>query len=596
MTDLSQSIAPDIPGVDSIFLTEHNEVDLKCSLDERSKNGELLEYLENRRNVFLNEKMLSIYQGGRILVGIVLRNDYKLCDVIFDLSNSEKQSVLSNFTWEGQYQVLVTKENNYLEVYNETRELNSLVNLDDGSYINLIGVYNLEDLKSKMYIFQCSIVIKPQYWNDLLNFDILIKYHQNDDTLSVGEDTTGIYDEFGNNRILFGDTLVLNEVSNSEIFSYSLSKPIFIKVPLTISNYFLQESSQILFIEVLNIGESFDSIIIRDIFSHNLKLNGNSPLALPFTLNSNQSLGCSLIRVNNKKTFKSNKNSDEKNGDGGSSFLPVIIPIFIKWESTKPNSKLILTQFALQINFDQKVKIFHIRDEQKSTNVDICKHDQNNNHKHVDNVNPSSSSSATSSSSSSSSASSYLFSPSSPHGSAQSIHSPFTQEICYSSKLNSDENSSSLNNNNSNSQVEPNNHFNSILSDENDFESEQSPNFKATCTFDQISKYPGETVYLLIEVFPHEKDKSLNLLVTVEYDQTSPIVPLYVSMPINYFPESESSSSPSSVYEHPALLYPIKICYPGIYRCPSINIYDFDTRANYSIKRLPLLVCESLSK
>lgn len=592
MTNLSEGKAPDGPGVECIFLTEYYEADLKCSLDEMSKSDELLEeYLENRRSVFMNEKMLSIYQGGRILVGIVLKSEYKLCDVIFDLSNSEKQSVLSNFTWEGQYQVLVTKENNYLEIYNETRELNSLVNLDDGSYINLVGAYNLEGLNSKMYIFQCSIIIKPQYWNDLLNFDILIKYHQNDGTLSAGEDITGIYDEFGNNRVLFGDILVLNEVSNSEIFSYSLSKPIFIKVPLTISNYFLQESSQILFIEVLNIGESFDSIIIRDIFSHNLKLNGNSPLDLPFTLNSNQSLGCSLIRVNNKKTFKPSKNSDEKNGDGPS-FLPVIIPIFIKWESTKPNSKLILTQFALQINFDQKVKIFHIGDEYKSSNTDISKQDQNNN---VDNVNSSSlssSSSAASSSSAVSSSSSYLFSPSSPHDSAQSIHSPFTQEICYSSKLNHDENSNTPNHNH---QFEPNNNLNSILSD-NDLENEPSPNFKATCTFDRISKYPGETVYLLIEVFPHETDKSLNLLVTVEYNQTSPIVPVHVSMPINYFPESESSSSPSSVYEHPALLYPIKICYPGIYKCPSINIYDFDTKTNYSIKRLPLLVCESLSK
>ncbi|OII72929.1 uncharacterized protein cubi_02160 [Cryptosporidium ubiquitum] len=577
--------ASDIFGMECIFLTENDEINLKYSLDKISKDDKLLEeYLNNQKNIFVNEKMLNIYQGGRILVGIILKKEFKLCDVIFDLSNSEKQSVLSNFTWEGQYQVLVTKENNYLEIYNEGKEQNSLMNLDDGSYINLIGIYNLNSLKSKVYIFQCSIIIKPQYWNDLLNFDILIKYHQNSilDCSIIKDENDEISDNCESDKNFkygspLGDLLIVNEISDSKIFSYSLSKPIFIKLPLTISNYYLQESSQILFIEILNIGESSDSIMIHDIFSHNLKLNGNSPLNLPFTLGNNQSLGCSLIRVNDKKVYKSNKNIDENNGDV--SLIPIIIPIFIKWKSTKFNSKLILTQFALQINYDQKVNIIRSKEENYSNMIGMIKHD-NSNEKNNMNISLSSSSS--------SAISSYLFSPSSPQASAQSICSPFTQEISFSSKSNLDENSSNYNNN---FEVEKNN-TNTTPSNDNDLEIEPSFNFKATCTFDRISKYPGETVYLLIEVFPNEKDKSLNLLVTVEYNEASPIIPLYVSMPINYFPESSSSSYSSNIYEHPILLYPLKICYPGIYKCPNITIYDFSTKSNYSIKKLPLLVCE----
>ncbi|KAH8583082.1 uncharacterized protein ELE39_000025 [Cryptosporidium sp. chipmunk genotype I] len=574
----------EISGVECIFLTKNDETNLKYRLDEISTDDKLLEeYLDNKQKIFMNEKMLNIFQGGRVLVGIILKKEFKLCDVIFDLSNSEKQSVLSNFTWEGQYQVLITKENNYLEIYNEGKERNSLMNLDDGSYINLIGIYNLNNIKCKMYIFQCSIIIKPQYWNELLNFDILIKYHQNNvfENSITDDEINKNCSEIKKDNIKYGspfcDLLVLNEFSDSKIYSYSLSKPIFIKVPLTISNYFLQESSQILFIEVLNIGESSDSILIYDIFSHNLKLNGNSPLDLPFTLGNNQSLGCSLIRINEKKVFKSEKNTYEKNGNY--SFMPIVIPIFIKWKSTQLNSKLILSQFALQINFDQKVKIIHSGEENQCNAMGINKH-YNVNDK--DNIN--------SLSSSSSAVSSYLFSPSSPQASVQSICSQFTQEVCYSSKSNFDENSSNYNN-----MEADNNNSNKILNNDNDLEIESNFNFKATCTFDRISKYPGETVYLIIEVFPYEKDKPLNLLVTVDYDQSSPIVPLYVSMPINYFPESASSHS-QNIYEHPTLLYPLKICNPGIYKCPNINIYDFSTKSNYLIKKLPLLVCESSTK
>ncbi|KAJ1611542.1 hypothetical protein OIY81_1695 [Cryptosporidium canis] len=572
MTDQQEITNQHSSGVDYIFLTESGDSNIKSRLGEIAKNDELLkEFINDRRNLFVSERMLNIYQGQRILVGIVLKNDYKLCDVIFDLSNSEKQSVLSNFTWEGQYQVLVSKKNNYLEIHNEEEELSSLINLDDGSFINLVGAYNLNDLKSRLYLFQCSIIIKPQYWNDLLNFDILLKYHKSetlDNEINLMENDTS-------NSAFFGQLLVMNEVSSSEILSYTVTKPIFIKVPLTISNYFLQESSQILFIEILNIGESSDSIVIHDIFSHNLKLSVNSPLDLPFTLYSNQSLGCSLTRVNNKKSFITNKSLDEKNTEKPS-FLPVVIPIFIKWESKRPSSKTILTQFALQINFDQKVRIFNIKSESKPESVDNCKHDTNPN---------------ASLQSSSSAKSSYLLSPSSPHISFQSVNSPFTQEINSSSKLNVDENSGNLNN-----PLEFNNSSCKTLNCNNDPEIESNANFKAICTFDRISKYPGETVYLLIEVFPLDKDKPLNLRVTVEYDQEYPIIPLYVSMPINYFPEYESTSLSTYVYDHPKLLYPLKICNPGIYKCPRIVIYDFETKSNYYIKKLPLLVCESSTK
>ncbi|POM85492.1 hypothetical protein CmeUKMEL1_17690 [Cryptosporidium meleagridis] len=573
----------EISGVEYIFFTKNDEANIKFRLDKMSMDDKLLEeYLNDKKRIFMNEKILNIYQGGRVLVGIILKKEYKLCDIIFDLSNSEKQSVLSNFTWEGQYQVLITKENNYLEIFDDGRESNNLMNLDDGSYINLIGIYNLKSIECNLYIFQCSIIIKPQYWNDLLNFDILIKYHQNNML-----ENTSLDDEIGKNElnygIPFGDLLVLNEFSDSKIHSYSLSKPIFIKVPLIISNYFLQESSQILFIEILNIGEISDSILIYDIFSHNLKLNGNSPLDFPFTLGNNQSLGCSLTRVGGKKVYKSNKNNDEKNEND--SFVPIIVPIFIKWKSKQFNSKLILTQFALQINFDQRVDILNSREENQVNSINVNKHENNNDNDNID-----SSSLPPSSSSSSSAVSSYLFSPSSPQASVQSICSPFTQEVCYSSKSNFDENSSNCNNN-----LEVYNNNNSIIKkNENDLEIESNFNFKATCSFDRISKYPGETVYLLIEIFPFGKDKSLNLLVTVEYDQYSPIVPLYVSMPVNYFPEPTSSSYSQNIYENPTLLYPIKICNPGIYKCPNINIYDFSTKSNYTIKKLPLLVCESL--
>ncbi|QOY40910.1 Uncharacterized protein cpbgf_600310 [Cryptosporidium parvum] len=575
----------EISGVEYIFFTKNDEANIKFRLDKMSMDDKLLEeYLNDKKKIFMNEKILNIYQGGRVLVGIILKKEYKLCDIIFDLSNSEKQSVLSNFIWEGQYQVLVTKENNYLEIFNDGKEGNNLMNLDDGSYINLIGIYNLKSIECNLYIFQCSIIIKPQYWNDLLNFDILIKYHQNDmfENSILNDEINESCNEIGKNELNygspFGDLLVLNEFSDSKIYSYSLSKPIFIKVPIIISNYFLQESSQILFIEILNIGEISDSILIYDIFSHNLKLNGNSPLELPFTLGNNQSLGCSLIRVGGKKFYKSNKNIDEKNEND--SFTPIIIPIFIKWKSKQFNSKLILTQFALQINFDQRVDIINSREENQINSINVNKHENSNDH---DNINSSSFSS------SSSAVSSYLFSPSSPQASVQSICSPFTQEVCYSSKSNLEENSSNCNNN-----LEVYSNNDSIIQkNENDLEIESNYNFKATCTFDRISKYPGETVYLLIEIFPIERDKSLNLLVTVEYDQYSPIVPLYVSMPINYFPEPNSSSYSQNIYENPTLLYPLKICNPGIYKCPNITIYDFSTKSNYTIKKLPLLVCES---
>ncbi|KAF7458474.1 hypothetical protein HWI79_938 [Cryptosporidium felis] len=508
-----------------LFIVENNEFSLKMRLEQMSKEGGLLDFFKTKQTQYHREKILTLNQGDQVLVGLLLDSEYKLSDLIFDLSNSEKQSVLSNFTWEGQYQVLVSRKNNHFNLYDESDELNNLVNLDDGSYMSLIGVFEITKLKSKLYVFQCSIIIKPQYWNDLLNFDILIRYcydrdlHDNqlfdDDDLDESMES------------IVGSFLLLKEYScESSSLSLSLSKPILIKVPLTIPNYYLQESSQILYIEILNIGELSDLIIIQDIFSHGLKLY-HSP-DLPFTLESNQSLGCSLFKVREKKKLPKSHLNSENNIDAVDSRLPNIVPIFIKWKSAKTNSKLILTQFALQIHNKQIIEV-------SSTEKLLDENDKS----------PLGS-----------------ITTDSPQASIPSTCSPCSYDTTPSS---------SSTQNNSIIQINDNSQF------------------SATCNLDRISKFPGETIYLLIEIFPADKNKILNLEITVEYNQNSSIIPLFVSMPIHYIPDESSNLHDA----HPTILYPLKICDPGIHKCPNVYIHDLATKSTLQIKKLPLLVCEN---
>ena len=69
-------------------------------------------------------------------------------------------------------------------------------------------------------------------------------------------------------------------------------------------------------------------------------------------------------------------------------------------------------------------------------------------------------------------------------------------------------------------------------------------------------------------------------------------------MPVNYVCNSFENSvnaycNRDQYNDNLTLLYPIKICFPGIYECPKITILDSVTKHKYIIDKYPLIVCRS---
>ncbi|KAH8740838.1 hypothetical protein FG386_003077 [Cryptosporidium ryanae] len=523
------------------FVVKKEEFDVKNDIDKRiglnlsDKDEILISYFKEKYDIFEKEEVIKIYQGSQLLIGIIIKNEYRLCDLMFDISNSEKQSVLTNFTWEGQYQVMVSKKNNCIEIYEEGNEIRNIINVDDGSYINLLCMYSINKLNSTFYLFQSSIIIKPQYWNERLSIDLLFKYsimknnNKRDSQINDNREMRVVNKNESNVNCM--DYFIFSKESSFEIYSFTWSKLIMIKVPLSISNFYIQENSSIIYIEVVNNDESLERIVIEDIYSHHFKLNCIQ-MELPVTLESNQYFGFSLVYVSDKKKRHTNSNSNNNNCNNGNCsnnennngiLNSNIIPLFIKWRLNNDNcSRYVLTQFTIQKNIE-------------------------NYSNHIKTINTVG------------------------HESSDKVQKDIK---------------------NANLDIE--NKTNVILDD--------NSNFSAICKFDSISKYPGETVYLNITIVPNKNNKVnyLNLEVSIEYDKKSPIIPLYDKMPLNYFNNSfknneEAIYNSDSDYNESnlTLLYPIKICLPGIYECPKITVLDLVTNNKYVIDKYPLIVCKN---
>ncbi|KAH7649203.1 hypothetical protein FG379_001560 [Cryptosporidium bovis] len=520
------------------FVVKKNEYNIKAEIEQRinlnikNKDEIIISYFKEKYEIFEKEEMIKIYQGSQLIVGIIIKNGYKLCDLMFDISNSEKQSVLTNFTWEGQYQVMISKKNNSIEIYEEGNEVQNLVNIDDGSYINLLYMCNINKLDSTFYLFQSSIIIKPLYWNEKLSIDLIFKYNivnnnNNNNSNDIDDSRVRIVKKNETNNTDSINYFIINNERALEIYSFTWSKLIMIKVPLSISSFYIQENSSIVYVEVINNDESLEKIVIEDIYSNHFKLN-NVQTKLPVFLDKSQYFGFSLISTNEKRKkyvnssgTNNNSNSNNNNNDNNNILNSSIIPLFIKWrlDSDVNCYRHILTQFTIQNNFGSE----------NITTINTIDHDG-------------------------------------------------------TFKIDKDKKNTNLNNENK---------TNLFLNDGN--------YFTAICTFDNISKYPGETVYLSIVIIPdNNKIKYLNLEVSVEYDKESPIIPLYDKMPLNYVCNSVKNSY-DGIFDNYSnyndnnltLLYPIKICFPGIYECPKITILDLVTNNKYIIDNCPLIVCNN---
>ncbi|KAK6589644.1 hypothetical protein RS030_124 [Cryptosporidium xiaoi] len=513
------------------FVVRKNEYNIKTEIEQRinlnikNKDEIIISYFKEKYEIFEKEEMIKIYQGSQLIVGIIIKNGYKLCDLMFDISNSEKQSVLTNFTWEGQYQVMISKKNNSIDIYEEGNEVQNLVNIDDGSYINLLYMCNINKLDSTFYLFQSSIIIKPQYWNEKLSIDLIFKYNIVNNNNNIDDNRIRIVKKNEADNTDSINYFIINNERSLEIYSFTWSKLIMIKVPLSISSFYIQENSSIVYVEVINNDESLGKIVIEDIYSHHFKLN-SVQTKLPVFLEKSQYFGFSLISNNEKRkkyvnSSCTNNNNNSNNNDNNNILNSSIIPLFIKWRLDSDVScyRHILTQFTIQNNFGSE----------NITTINIIDHEG-------------------------------------------------------TFKINKDKKNINLNNDNK---------TNSLLND--------GSYFSAICTFDNISKYPGETVYLSIVIIPDNNNiKYLNLEVSVEYDKASPIIPLYDKIPLNYVCNSVKNSDDGIFDKYSnyndnnlTLLYPIKICFPGIYECPKITILDLVTNNKYIIDNCPLIVCNN---
>ncbi|KAL7065934.1 hypothetical protein ACR3K2_36100 [Cryptosporidium serpentis] len=432
----------------------------------------------NYQSVTQSNDTLSLYQGEHIKVGVLIdqnKQEYNLYDIIFDIPNEEKQSVLTNFAWEGQYQSMDANNNKYWKSFNILQ--------DTGSHITELDVKYFESLKVKLYLFDFSLTIKPQYWNTPLNIFIQVEYtHFNTDEFILNNN---IIENFESFVLPFSD----NEFNEENLYTCGISLPVIIKVPLTISNYYFHNEEFILYMDILN-HDPNNNIIIEYIYS-NFPQNGE--LNLPWILKPNQYWGCTL-KINDKRILN-------KNGD--SATISQVIPIFIKWKvSLETYDHRVLTQFALQLKEDSI---------------------ENN-------------------------------------------------DICYIGEL--------INRSNFNS----NDTVKTGVSSNLDHGSDKLSLFSATCSVEGIAEKVGDIIYLNIEVINKKPSAQLNLQIVVDYHPQYPVVPIFEKMSLNYNSYTKQTCD---------VLYPLTICYPGIFKCPNIYITDQITNFKYSINKLPILICKS---